>query len=299
MTERSRLESRLAERQFVITAEITPPLSADADALLVKAEPLRGKVDAINVTDGAGARVAMSSLSAATLLVQAGLEPVLQVTCRDRNRIGLAADLIGAAALGMRNLLILHGDSPERGELPDAKGVFDLDSRGLMTMVKAMRDEGTIPSGRAIEPPPHLFIGAADVPNDPAPDWEPKSLAAKAEAGADFVQTQFCFDPAVAGRYLARLAEFGLTDKLKVIIGVGPLASARSARWMNDNLFGVTVPDETIARLEGAEDQAAEGRRICVELIQALRAVPHVAGVHIMAPLQGSEAIAAVIEEAG
>ena len=299
MTERSRLESRLAERQFVITAEITPPLSADADALLVKAEPLRGKVDAINVTDGAGARVAMSSLSAATLLVQAGLEPVLQVTCRDRNRIGLAADLIGAAALGMHNILILHGDSPERGELPEAKGVFDLDSRGLMTMVRAMRDEGKIPSGRAIEPPPHLFIGAADVPNDPAPDWEPKSLTAKAEAGADFVQTQFCFDPAVAGRYLARLADFGLTDKLKVIIGVGPLASARSARWMNDNLFGVTVPDETIARLEGAEDQAAEGRRICVELIQALREVPHVAGVHIMAPLQGSEAIAAVIEEAG
>ena len=298
MPERSQLESRLAQGQFVITAEITPPLSADSGALLAKAEPLRGLVDAINVTDGAGARVAMSSLAAATMLVQAGLEPVLQLTCRDRNRIGLAADLIGASALGIHNILVLHGDSPERGELPEAKGVFDLDSRGVMAMVKEMRDEGKIPSGRAIETPPHLFVGAADVPNDPAADWEPKSLIGKAEAGADFVQTQFCFDPAVAGRYLARLADFGLTDRLKVIIGIGPLASARSARWMNENLFGVTVPDEVIARLEAAEDQAAEGRRICVELIQAMREVPHLAGVHVMAPLQGSDAIAKVIQDA-
>ena len=299
MTQPGGLESLLAAGRFVVTAEVTPPLSADAGVLLARAAPLKGKADAVNVTDGAGARATMSSLAAAAILVRAGNEPVLQVACRDRNRIALAADLIGAAALGVTNILALHGDDPEGGDLPDAKPVYDLDSRGVMALARQMREDGTLPSGRAVQPPPRLFIGGADTPFDPPAGWQPTALLAKAEAGADFVQTQFCFDPAVAGRYLARLAEAGLTERLAIILGVGPLASARQARWMNENLHGVSVPEGVIERLERAADPAAEGRKLCVELIQGLSEIPGVAGVHLMAPQQKAEAIARVIEDSG
>lgn len=284
---------------FAVTAEVTPPLSASAQHFLSKAEPLRGLADAINVTDAAGARLAMSSFSAAALLAREGLEPVLQVTCRDRNRIALANDLIGAAAQGVSNLLVLYGDDPSSGDMPDAKPVYDLDSRGVMEMARTMSRDGLTPSERRIEPAPRFFIGGADIPTDPPAGWEPKSLLAKEEAGADFVQTQFCYDLDVARRYLAALADFGLTERLTVLIGVGPIASARSARWMNDNLFGVTVPEAVIDRVEQAADPKAEGRKICVELIQGIKDIPGAGGVHIMAPLQPSEAIAEVIEAAG
>ena len=286
----------LAEGRFALTAEIAPPLTADAQSLHELAAPLRGLVDGINVTDSAGARTAMSSVAAAALLQDAGFEAVLQVTCRDRNRIALASDLLGAAALGVRNLLVLHGDDPARGDMPEAKPVYDLDSREVIALACRMRDEGTLPSGRAIKVPPRFLIGAADSPHDPAPDWWPDRLIAKQEAGAEFVQTQFCFDPGLVRRYLARLADFGLTGKMRFLIGVGPLASAASARWMNEKLFGVTVPEALITRLEQAGDQAAEGCRICVELIEELREIDGVAGAHIMAPRQGAAAIAAVIE---
>jgi methylenetetrahydrofolate reductase (NADPH) len=293
------LESLLAAGRFVVTAEVTPPLSANPGALLARAAPLKGKADAVNVTDGAGARVTMSSLAAAAILAREGIEPVLQMTCRDRNRIALAADLIGAAALGIGNILVLHGDDPKAGDQPDAKPVYDLDSRDVMRLAQQLREDGTLPSGRAVEPPPRLFIGGADTPFDPPPDWRPTGLLTKAEAGADFVQTQFCFDLAVAGRYLARLAEAGLSERLAIILGVGPLASARQARWMNENLHGVSVPEGVIDRLERAADPVAEGRKLCVELIQGLAEIPGAAGVHIMAPQQKSEAIAAVIEDSG
>ncbi len=293
------LERLSQSRTFAVTAEVTPPLSASARAVLDKAEPLRGLADAINVTDAAGARLAMSSFAAAALLAREGLEPVLQVTCRDRNRIALANDLIGAAAQGITNLLILHGDDPSGGDLPDAKPVFDLDSRGLMELARGMSRDGMTPSERPIEPPPHFFIGGADVPTDPPAGWEPKSLLAKAEAGAGFVQTQFCYDLDLARRYIGALGDFGLTERLSILIGVGPIASARSARWMTENLFGVTVPEAVIERVERASDPKAEGRKICVELIQGLMDIPGVGGVHIMAPLQRSEAIAEVIEAAG
>lgn len=294
-----RLEHLLNQGTFVVTAEVTPPLAADREVLLRRARVLKGLADAVNVTDAAGARAAMSSLAAAVMLVQEGLEPVMQVTCRDRNRIALANDFVGAAALGVHNLLILFGDDPKAGDLPDAKPVHDLDSRGVMSLARQMRDVGTIPSGRSINPPPHLFIGGADTPFDPPATWQPESLRAKAEAGADFIQTQFCFDLTVARRYFDRLREEGLTERLKVIAGIGPIASARSARWMDQNLHGVNVPAALIDRLEGAEDQAAEGRRICVELIQGLREIPGLAGVHIMAPQQKTDAIGQVIEESG
>ena len=299
MTTPGPLQSRLSAGGFAVTAEVIPPLSASAEALLDRAMPLKGRADAVNVTDAAGARATMSSFAAAAILAREGIEPVLQTTCRDRNRIALAGDLIGAAAQGVHNVLVLHGDDPKGGDQPEATAVYDLDSRDVMSLIRQMRDDGTLPSGREIKPPPGLFIGGADTPFDPPPEWEPKSLVAKAEAGADFIQTQFCFDLEVAARYLARLADVGLTERLSFLLGVGPVASARSARWMNENLFGVNVPDSVVARLEGARDQAAEGRRICIELIQGLREIPGVAGLHIMAPLQGSDAIAQVIDDSG
>jgi methylenetetrahydrofolate reductase (NADPH) len=294
----STLKEKIGRGQFVITAEIVPPLSAGPDKLLTEAAQLEGLVDAINLTDAAAGRTTMSSFASAAVLVAHGYEPILQVTCRDRNRIALAGDLLGAAAQGIRNLLILKGDSPSGGDQPDAKPVFDLDSAALMQMARDMRDQGTLPSGRKIDAPPQFFIGGADVPRRPDDKWNSGGLRAKIESGAGFVQTQFCFDLDVARAYIERLRSDGIIAQLGVIIGVGPIRSAKSARWMNENLFGVHVPDATIERLEGASDQAAEGRTICAELIAGLRDIPGVAGAHLMAPAQGPDAIAAVLKAA-
>jgi methylenetetrahydrofolate reductase (NADPH) len=269
---------------FVITAEVVPPASCEADDLIAKALPLRGLADAVNVTDGAGARAHMGATAAAAILAQNGIEPILQLACRDRNRIALQGELMGAAALGIRNLLLLRGDDPTAGDQKDAKPVFDLDSRALMEMARAMRDHGSLPHGQAVAGNPGFFLGAADAPIDPAPDWKPTTLAGKIESGAQFAQTQFCMDIGVVRRYVARLAEAGLTDKLFLLVGVNPLRSARSARWMKQNLFGTIIPDAFIERLEAAQDPAAEGAQICVDLIQELAQTPGVAGVHVMAP---------------
>ncbi len=291
----SSLETKISAGRFVITAEIVPPLSAAAGKLLAEAELLAGKVDAINVTDAAAGKTSMSSFAAAAILAANGHEPILQVTCRDRNRIALAGDLIGAAAQGIQNLLILKGDDPKGGDQPDAKPVFDYESGQLLSLARDLRDKGVLPSGRKVEPPPQFFIGGADVPRRPDANWKAAPLLNKIEAGADFVQTQFCFDLDVCRAYIDRLRSEGIIDRLAVIIGVGPIRSAKSARWMNENLFGVHVPEATIARLDAAKDQAAEGRAICAELIAGLRDIPGVAGAHVMAPAQGPEAIAQVL----
>ncbi len=299
MARGSSLQRRISAGGFAITAEVTPPLSASADALLAKADPLKGRVDAVNVTDAAGARSALGSFAAAAILARADFDPVVQVTCRDRNRIALVGDLLGAAAQGVHNVLVLHGDDPAGGDQPEAKPVYDLDSRGVMSLMRQMRDDGLSPSGRAINPAPDFFIGGADTPHDPAAGWQPTGLLGKIEAGADFVQTQFCFDLEVARRYLARLSDAGIPERLKILIGIGPIPSVRSARWMNENLFGVAVPDAVIDRLEKAADAKAEGRRICIELMHGLREIPGVSGVHIMAPNQGMDAVAQVIDDSG
>jgi methylenetetrahydrofolate reductase (NADPH) len=292
----SRLKNKIRAGQFVITAEIVPPLSAGPDKLLHEAKQLGKRVDAMNVTDAAAGRTSMSSFAAAAILAANGHEPILQVTCRDRNRIALAGDLIGAAAQGIENLLILRGDDPKGGDQPDAKPVFDYESIDLLVLARDLRDKQALPSGRKVEPAPQFFIGGADVPRKPDDKWSPVGLQKKIEAGADFVQTQFCFDLDVARAYIDRLRKEGILDKLAVIIGVGPIRSAKSARWMNENLFGVHVPEPIVARLEAAADQAAEGRRVCAELIRGLREIEGVAGAHLMAPAQGPDAIAAVLE---
>ena len=283
-TPSSALEQSLRAGRFVLTAEVVPPASCDADDLLKKALPLHGLADAVNVTDGAGARAHLGATAAAAILAQNGIEPILQLACRDRNRIALQGELMGAAALGIRNLLLLRGDDPTQGDQKDAKPVFDLDSRGLMEMARAMRDDGALPHGQKIAGSPRFFLGAADAPVDPAPDWKPTTLAGKIESGAQFAQTQFCMDIGVVRRYVARLTEAGLIDRIFLLIGVNPLRSGKSARWMKQNLFGTIIPDEMIARLDAAKDPAAEGMGLCVELIEQLAQIPGVAGVHVMAP---------------
>lgn len=293
------LRDKLQRGEFVVTAEITPPLAASRDAVLKWADPLAGLADAVNVTDAASARVSVSSLAAAAILAAAGIEPVAQVACRDRNRIALAGDLLGAAALGVENILILHGDDPGSGDMPEAKPVYDLDSRAVMALARDMRDLGTLPSGRRIDPRPDFHIGCADTPFDPGDDWLPSGLDTKNAAGAEFAQTQFCFDAAVAKRYFARLKDAGITRRIKFIVGVGPLLSLRQARFMNDNLFGVSIPPAIMARLEAASDERAEGQAICVELMVSLAAIDGVAGVHVMAPMQSARAIADTIKASG
>ncbi len=278
------LQQKLEAGGFVITAEVTPPVSASRDELLDKALPLKGLADAVNVTDGAGARPHLSALASAIILVEQGIEPVLQITCRDRNRIALQSDLLGAAACGVRNLLMLRGDDPSAGDQPDAKAVFDLDARQLMDTARRLRDTGELPSGRKITGSAPFYLGGADNPIDPPDGWAPASLQAKLDAGAQFIQTQFCMDAGVLRRYMARLEEHGLGGRLKFLIGIVPLRSAKSARWIKDKLYGAIIPDAMIARMEAASDPAAEGRAICVDIIRELADIPQVAGVHIMAP---------------
>src|SRR3954468_23653692 len=292
----SELQARLRSGQFVITAEITPPVSTDPAEFLRRAMPLKGLVTAVNVTDGAGAKVHLSSLATAHFLVTSGIEPIFQMTCRDRNRLALQGDLLGAMSLGIHNVLILGGDDPKAGDQPDAEPVYDLDSRALLAMANAMRSEKKLPPGTAIDGPIRLVLGAADLPVDPQPGWEPKGLKSKIEAGADFVQTQFCMDTGVVRRYTARLREAGVN--IPILVGVVPIPSARSARSVKEKLFGSIIPDSFIERLERASDAKREGRAICVEVLRELAEIAGVAGAHGMAPMNFVE-IPAVITESG
>jgi len=292
------LAAALKSGRFVVTAELAPPVATDPSAFVARAMPLKGVATAVNVTDGAGAKAHLSSIAAARFLIDAGIEPILQMTCRDRNRIALQSDLIGAVALGVRNVLVLTGDDPKLGDQPEAKPVFDLDSRALIETADRMRREHKLPPGTEIKGAFDLLLGAADLPIDPPPDWNPKSLAAKAAAGADFIQTQFCMDVAVVRRYAARLVELGLAPKLAVLIGVAPIPSARSARWMRERLFGTIIPEAIVDRLEKAADARREGVRICAELLQQFAEIPGIAGAHVMAP-QNPSSIPVAIAEAG
>lgn len=294
----SDLQRSLSSGRFTITAEVSPPVSVDPAAFIAGALPLKGLATALNVTDGASAKVHMSSLAAAHFLLQNGMEPVLQIALRDRNRIALQSDLLGAASLGIRNVLVVRGDDPAAGDHPEAKPVYDLSSQELITIVARMRREGRLASGAPIAGGLRLFIGAADTPCDPPAGWVPSGLQAKRDSGAEFVQTQFCMDAGVVRRYAARLLDLGIAPGLPVLIGVAPIPSARSARWMRDKLPGSVIPDALIARLEQSSDPKTEGKRICIEILQELAGIPGVAGAHIMAP-QFHSAIAEVIADSG
>jgi methylenetetrahydrofolate reductase (NADPH) len=294
----SELDRALRHGRFVVTAEVSPPVSTDLAEFVARAAPLQGLVTAVNVTDGAGAKTHVSSLVAAHFLVRRGIEPILQITCRDRNRLALQADLLGAVALGIRNVLVLRGDEPRVGDQPESKPVFDLATTQVLAMARDMRAERRLPSGTEIKGAVDLVLGAAETVVDPSPDWQPAGLLAKVAAGADFIQTQFCMDAGVARRYAARLLERGVAQRLPILIGVAPIPSARSARWMRERLFGTVIPDAVVERLERAADPKLEGQQICIEVIRQLAAVPGVAGVHVMAP-QFHSALAAVIAASG
>jgi 5,10-methylenetetrahydrofolate reductase len=295
---RGRLERVLRRGEFAVTAELNPPDSADPEEVYARVRCFDGVVDAINATDGSGAHCHMSSLGISALLNQIGYSVVLQISCRDRNRIAIQGDVLGAAALGVANVLCLTGDGVQCGDHPEAKPVFDLDSTQLVGVIRRMRDEGSFLSGRRITTTPKMFIGAAENPFAPPYDFRPLRLAKKVAAGADFCQTQYCFDVPMLERFMARARDLGITERCFVLVGVGPIASARTARWMRSNVPGVHIPDAVIARLEGARDQKAEGRRICIETIQAVREIPGVSGVHVMAYRQ-EEAVAEIIGASG
>ena len=287
------LQKDLESGRFTVTAEITPPRGADFDSLTAAAEILKPAVSAVNLTDGAGARVRMSSLAAAIHLKQINVEPIMQMTCRDRNRIAIQSDLLGAAAFGISNVLALAGDNVDAGDNKDAKGVFDFNSRDLLTVMRTMSEEKTTLSGAELSTAPNFFPAAADAPCDPTDDWTPDRLMEKHAAGARFVQTQYCYDMDILSRYMQRLAEYGVNEKLYFIVGLGPLRSAKGATWMRDNLFGTIMPDSVIRRMETASEPRDEGVRICAELMQQASEIIGVSGAHLMAPGLHQEIVAA------
>ena len=294
MEYQSLFQKKMAGDAFVYTAETTPPDASDQDVLLAKIKPLKGIADAVNVTDSPGAKVHMSSLTAAIILAQNDIEPILQLTVRDRNRLALQGDLIGASALGVHNILCLSGDDPKNGDQPETAIVNDINSLTLIETANMMRRDKQFPSGRVINPPPKLFIGGAEVPTQGKPDSE--KILNKIKTGVDFFQTQYVFDAAILKEYMKVLGDAGILEKTNFIIGLGPFASAKSAKWMNDNLFGVDVPDTIIKRLESVKDQKQESKKICIELIEAFRNIQGVKGVHLMGHKK-EQVIAEIIKE--
>lgn len=294
----SRLERVLRAGKFAVTSELNPPDSADPADVFEAARPLAEIADAINATDASGANCHMSSIGISSLLTRAGYATVYQISCRDRNRIAIQGDVLGAAAMGVSNVLCLTGDGVGAGDQPGAKPVFDFDSLSLLRTIRTMRDEGVFLSGRKITRPPHLFLGAAENPCIPPYDWRPERLAKKVEAGAEFIQTNYIYDLPLFERFMARVRDLGLDKKVFILAGVGPLASARAARWMRSNVPGIHMPDALIERMEKAPDQGAEGKRICVEIIQQIKEIAGVSGVHVMA-YRREHLVSEIIAESG
>lgn len=293
-----RLERLLRDGHFVVTSELAPPDSADPNAVYERAALFDGAVDAINATDGSGANCHMGSLSVCALLTRLGYSLIQQISCRDKNRIAIQGDILGGAAMGVANLLCLSGDGVQTGDHPEAKPVFDLDCMSLLEIARTMRDQSTFQSGRKLESPPRVFLGAAANPFVEPFDWRPARLAKKIAAGAEFVQTQYCFDVPRLASYLERVRELGLEDKAYLLVGVGPLASARAATWIRDNVPGVHIPDAIIARLAGADNPKEEGLRICVEMMQEASELRGVHGLHVMAYRQ-EHRVPELVERAG
>jgi len=297
-TSPGRLERVLRAGAFAVTTELDPPDSADPDEVYRRARVFDGYVDAINATDGSGANCHMSSLAVCALLTRVGYAPVMQISCRDRNRIAIQGDILGGAAMGVCNMLCLTGDGVANGDHPQAKPVFDLDCMTLLEIGRMLRDEHRFQSGRKITSAPRVFFGAAENPFSPPVEWRPDRLAKKIAAGAQFIQTQYCYDVPRLNAFMARVDELGLPERAFILVGVGPLRSAKAAEWMRTHVPGVHIPDEIIRRVAGAQDQAREGRRVCIDLIREIRGIKGVAGVHVMAYRQ-EESVAEVITESG
>jgi methylenetetrahydrofolate reductase (NADPH) len=297
---RSGLHRLLRSGEFVVTAELQATDSADPASVRELAEVLRGKVDAVNCTDNSAAHTHLAPLAAAHLLADAGVEPIMQLACRDRNRLGLQADLLGAAALGVRNVVCMTGDDVSAGDHPEAKPIYDIDAIHLLRIARIMRDEGRYLSGRPLAHPPGFLIGAVENPFAPPVDFRPMRLGKKIEAGAEFVQTQICFNVERFRVFMARAGELGLLDHVWVLAGVFVPRSARAVRYLRDQVPGIDVPEGVLARMEAAppERQWDEGVAIALEIVEQVRRVPGVRGVHLMS-IRNEEAIVRVVEDAG
>jgi methylenetetrahydrofolate reductase (NADPH) len=306
------LERVLAAGHFAVSGEIGPPKSFDAGLVRKKAGLLKGCVDAANVTDNQTGIVRMSSIGTGIVLMQEGLEPIVQMTCRDRNRLAIQSDLLGAAAHGILGVLCLSGDHQSFGNHPGAKNVHDIDSMQLVHMVKEMRDEGQFQCGEEIKGGgPPFFVGAAANPFAEPIDLRPHRLAKKAAAGADFIQTQLIYDMDMFRDYMKRVVDLGVHEKTAILAGVGPLKSAGMARYLRDKVPGIRVPDAIVERMEGAvagidkehkaarqEAWRAEGIKLCIEQIEELREIEGISGIHIMA-IEWEAAIRPIVEGAG
>ncbi len=297
-TSPGRLERVLRAGQFSVTTELAPPDSADPEEVYHRARIFDGCVDAINATDGSGANCHMSSLAVCALLTRVGYAPVMQISCRDKNRIAIQGDILGGAAMGVCNLLCLTGDGVQAGDHPQALPVFDLDSMTLLETARTLRDEHRFLSGRKITYAPRVLLGAAENPFAHPTEWRAQRLAKKVAAGAQFVQTQFCYDVTLLRSFMRQVEDLGLLDQVFILVGVGPLRSAKAAEWIRTHVPGVHIPDEVIKRLAGAADAALEGRKLCIDLIQEIRTVKGVHGVHVMAYRQ-EETVAEIIQRSG
>jgi methylenetetrahydrofolate reductase (NADPH) len=294
------LRERLASGGFAVTAEISPPRGASTQPITKSAANLKDWVDAVNVTDNQGSNVRLASWAGSLALLEAGLEPVMQMTCRDRNRIALQSDLLGAAALGIRNILVMTGDHPKFGDHPDAKPVFDLDSVQLLWTLRTMRDQHVLLSGRKIDPAPDCFLGAVENPFAPPVEFRAGRLGKKVAAGAQFVQTQFVFDVPAFARWMAQVRDLGLTEHCAILAGVGAVRSVKALDYMQSHVPGVEVPDHTFQRLRAVppEKQKAEGIKLAAEIVQQVAEIAGVAGVHLL--VAGNEqAVPEILQNAG
>jgi methylenetetrahydrofolate reductase (NADPH) len=294
------LRERLASGGFAVTAEISPPRGASTAPITETAAALKGWVDAVNVTDNQGSNVRLASWAGSLAVIDAGLEPVMQMTCRDRNRIALQSDLLGASALGIRNILVMTGDHPKFGDHPGVRPVFDLDSVQLLWTLQTMRDQGVLLSGRRLAPPPDCFLGAVENPFAPPAGFRAERLGKKVAAGAQFVQTQFVFDLKVFGQWMAQVRDLGLHERCAILAGVGAVRSRRGMDFVRDHVPGVVVPGEVYRRLRAvpADRTAAEGARLAAETVQQIAGIEGVAGVHLLAA--GNErAVPGILDAAG
>ena len=297
-TSPGRFERVLRAGGFAVTTELAPPDSADPEDVYRRARVFDGYVDAINATDGSGANCHMSSIAVCALLTRVGYAPIMQISCRDKNRIAIQGDILGGAAMGVCNMLCLTGDGVRAGDHPQAKPVFDLDCVSLLEIARTLRDDHHFQSGRKITFAPRVFFGAAENPSGLPHEWRALRLAKKVAAGAQFIQTQYCYDMPLLRSFMDQVEALGLLGKVFILVGVGPLRSAKTAEWMRKNVPGMHVPDGIVARLAGAQDQAREGRNICIELIQEIREIRGVHGVHIMAYRQ-EESVAEIVDRSG
>lgn len=293
-----RLEKILSKGEFAVTGELGPPKHCGTEIVKTNIGHLKQAVDAANVTDNQTAIVRISSLAASAILKQEGLEPVLQMTVRDRNRIGLQSDILGAGALGLPNILCLSGDHQSLGNHPQAKGCYDLDSMQLIQLIKKMRDDAQFDNGDEIKEPPKVFIGAVWSPYSNPEEIRIPRLAKKIAAGADFIQTQGLFNVEKFSKTMKEVRKLELHEKTHIIAGIIPVKSVGAARYMQKNVAGVDVPDSIIERLKGAEDPAEEGIAICQELIKEMRGIEGVHGVHVMAILW-EKMVPRIVEGAG